>query len=71
MEASSGELPDKIHVKHPVILATSFASVSAFVLWALFAAKSAATLLIFAFLSGCFGAAPGLMGKDGAHCSEA
>lgn len=54
-EIGFGKLSDKIHVKYLVIVSTTIASVSTFVLWGIFAARSMAVLLIFAFLFGCFG----------------
>lgn len=54
-EVGFGKLSDHFHVKYLVIFTTTVASASAFVLWGLFAAKSIAALLIFAFVFGCFG----------------
>lgn len=54
-EVGFGQLSDQFHVKYLVILSTTVASISAFVLWGLFAAKSIAALLVFAFMFGCFG----------------
>ncbi|KAK5100744.1 hypothetical protein LTR70_001355 [Exophiala xenobiotica] len=54
-EVGFGQLSDQFHVKYLVLLSTTVASISAFVLWGLFAAKSIAALLVFAFMFGCFG----------------
>ena len=54
-EVGFGKLSDKVHVKYLVIVSPSFASLSAFILWGLFAAKSMVALLVFSFLFGFFG----------------